>query len=193
MRPPTSFCETRASSQCPQACCWGTRVEVLQQAHNSFGFLAGAAALVAEAEGMKRKLGNKLGPPPDSGLPEPSWQVSMGAGWLRWWRLHFTLGRTRSRLPSTHSLAGFLHLPAIPAALSSIAKAACWAPPSCLLGCKGLCWVQVAECAGIWWRPNFDNHLYPYCPTHIAKPKVQLGSSGHTSGASAKGSRVSCI
>eukprot|EP00727_Mastigamoeba_balamuthi_P001204 m51a1_g11080 hypothetical protein (267) ;mRNA; f:574734-575612 len=22
-----------------------------------------------------------------------------------------------------------------------------------------------------WWRPNFDNYLYPYCPPHITRPK----------------------
>lgn len=56
-----------------------------------------------EAEGMKRKLGNKLGPPPEMGLAEPAWQVG--------------------------------------------------------------------DCSGMWWRPNFEQYLYPYCPAHITKPK----------------------
>ncbi|KAK9665520.1 hypothetical protein RND81_14G117500 [Saponaria officinalis] len=29
---------------------------------------------------------------------------------------------------------------------------------------------QIRECLGIWWRPNFDNVLYPYCDSHI-QPK----------------------
>jgi cleavage and polyadenylation specificity factor subunit 5 len=33
---------------------------------------------------------------------------------------------------------------------------------------------QVGECAAMWWRPNFETLLYPYCPPHITKPKVML-------------------
>lgn len=30
---------------------------------------------------------------------------------------------------------------------------------------------EVGECAGVWWRPNFDTVFYPYLPPHITKPK----------------------
>lgn len=33
--------------------------------------------------------------------------------------------------------------------------------------------LQIGECVGIWWRPNFETILYPYCPPHITKPKVK--------------------
>ena len=32
--------------------------------------------------------------------------------------------------------------------------------------------LQVGECVAIWWRPNFETIMYPYCPPHITKPKV---------------------
>ncbi|KAG1355098.1 hypothetical protein COCNU_07G012100 [Cocos nucifera] len=31
--------------------------------------------------------------------------------------------------------------------------------------------VQVGECVAVWWRPNFETVMYPYCPPHITKPK----------------------
>jgi cleavage and polyadenylation specificity factor subunit 5 len=36
---------------------------------------------------------------------------------------------------------------------------------------------QVDEVLGTWFRPNFDNHLYPYCPPHVkgtAKEEIDL-------------------
>ncbi|TVU16655.1 hypothetical protein EJB05_40242 [Eragrostis curvula] len=30
---------------------------------------------------------------------------------------------------------------------------------------------QVGECVAVWWRPNFETVMYPYCPPHITKPK----------------------
>uniref|UniRef100_A0A7S0N1Q4 Pre-mRNA cleavage factor Im 25 kDa subunit n=1 Tax=Pyramimonas obovata TaxID=1411642 RepID=A0A7S0N1Q4_9CHLO len=30
---------------------------------------------------------------------------------------------------------------------------------------------EISECAGVWWRPNFESHVYPYLPPHITKPK----------------------
>eukprot|EP00850_Spirogloea_muscicola_P003359 SM000013S26528 [mRNA] locus=s13:793102:795148:- [translate_table: standard] len=30
---------------------------------------------------------------------------------------------------------------------------------------------QVGECAAMWWRPNFETLMYPYCPPHITKAK----------------------
>ena len=30
---------------------------------------------------------------------------------------------------------------------------------------------QVADCLGRFYRPNFETMLYPYCPTHIERPK----------------------
>lgn len=33
--------------------------------------------------------------------------------------------------------------------------------------------MQVGECVAIWWRPNFETIMYPYCPPHITKPKVK--------------------
>ncbi|KAL4858339.1 Insulin-degrading enzyme-like 1 [Chlorella vulgaris] len=32
---------------------------------------------------------------------------------------------------------------------------------------------RVADLLGCWWRPNFENMMYPYCPPHIARPKEQ--------------------
>lgn len=34
------------------------------------------------------------------------------------------------------------------------------------------CNLQIGECVAIWWRPNFETVMYPYCPPHITKPKV---------------------
>ena len=31
--------------------------------------------------------------------------------------------------------------------------------------------MQVGDCVGVFWRPQFDFNLYPYCPAHITKPK----------------------
>ncbi|PWA79441.1 cleavage/polyadenylation specificity factor, 25kDa subunit [Artemisia annua] len=30
---------------------------------------------------------------------------------------------------------------------------------------------QIGECVAVWWRPNFETIMYPYCPPHISKPK----------------------
>ncbi|PSC73920.1 Zinc-peroxisomal [Micractinium conductrix] len=30
---------------------------------------------------------------------------------------------------------------------------------------------RVSELLGTWWRPNFEAHMYPFCPPHIARPK----------------------
>ncbi|GJN25994.1 hypothetical protein PR202_gb13884 [Eleusine coracana subsp. coracana] len=30
---------------------------------------------------------------------------------------------------------------------------------------------QIGECVAVWWRPNFETVMYPYCPPHITKPK----------------------
>ena len=30
---------------------------------------------------------------------------------------------------------------------------------------------QVADCLGRFYRPNFDPMMFPYCPTHIERPK----------------------
>ncbi|KAG1361289.1 Pre-mRNA cleavage factor Im 25 kDa subunit 2 [Cocos nucifera] len=30
---------------------------------------------------------------------------------------------------------------------------------------------QIGECVAVWWRPNFETAMYPYCPPHITKPK----------------------
>ncbi|KAH9618988.1 hypothetical protein KSS87_018299 [Heliosperma pusillum] len=30
---------------------------------------------------------------------------------------------------------------------------------------------QIGECVAMWWRPNFETIMYPYCPPHIMKPK----------------------
>lgn len=32
--------------------------------------------------------------------------------------------------------------------------------------------LQIGECVANWWRPNFETVMYPYCPPHITKPKV---------------------
>ena len=31
--------------------------------------------------------------------------------------------------------------------------------------------LQIGECIGMFWRPNFEEHLYPYLPAHITRPK----------------------
>eukprot|EP01018_Ginkgo_biloba_P004131 Gb_25304 [translate_table: standard] len=36
---------------------------------------------------------------------------------------------------------------------------------------KGSLFLQIGECVGVWWRPNFETMMYPYCPPHITKPK----------------------
>ena len=30
---------------------------------------------------------------------------------------------------------------------------------------------QIWECVVVWWRPNFETLMYPYCPPNITKPK----------------------
>lgn len=30
---------------------------------------------------------------------------------------------------------------------------------------------RIVECIGTYYRPNFENVFYPYCPPHIARPK----------------------
>ncbi|KAJ3412512.1 hypothetical protein HDV05_000650 [Chytridiales sp. JEL 0842] len=30
---------------------------------------------------------------------------------------------------------------------------------------------EIGELLSVWWRPNFETHLYPYVPAHITKPK----------------------
>ncbi|XP_059066388.1 uncharacterized protein LOC131067833 [Cryptomeria japonica] len=30
---------------------------------------------------------------------------------------------------------------------------------------------MIGECVAVWWRPNFETLMYPYCPPHITKPK----------------------
>ncbi|RYR56292.1 hypothetical protein Ahy_A05g022032 [Arachis hypogaea] len=30
---------------------------------------------------------------------------------------------------------------------------------------------EIGECVARWWRPNFENFMYPHCPAHIKKPK----------------------
>lgn len=30
---------------------------------------------------------------------------------------------------------------------------------------------EISDCVGQWWRPNFENSLYPYIPVHVTRPK----------------------
>ncbi|KAI9328665.1 nucleotide hydrolase-domain-containing protein [Zopfochytrium polystomum] len=30
---------------------------------------------------------------------------------------------------------------------------------------------EIGELLAVWWRPNFESHMYPYTPPHITKPK----------------------
>eukprot|EP00245_Coleochaete_scutata_P007184 TRINITY_DN22300_c0_g1_i1.p1 TRINITY_DN22300_c0_g1~~TRINITY_DN22300_c0_g1_i1.p1 ORF type:complete len:201 (+),score=49.47 TRINITY_DN22300_c0_g1_i1:205-807(+) len=30
---------------------------------------------------------------------------------------------------------------------------------------------EIGDCTAVWWRPNFEQLLYPYVPPHITKPK----------------------
>lgn len=32
--------------------------------------------------------------------------------------------------------------------------------------------MQIGKCVAVWWRPNFETIMYPYCPPHITKPKL---------------------
>lgn len=34
--------------------------------------------------------------------------------------------------------------------------------------------IQIGECIGIWWKPDFESLLYPYLPPNIKRPKVIL-------------------
>ena len=34
--------------------------------------------------------------------------------------------------------------------------------------------VKVGDCISVWWRPNFDEQLYPYLPPHCTRPKESL-------------------
>ncbi|KAJ0719976.1 putative Bile acid:sodium symporter/arsenical resistance protein Acr3 [Helianthus annuus] len=39
-------------------------------------------------------------------------------------------------------------------------------------GCrKVMCLLLRFACVAVWWRPNFETIMYPYCPPHITKPK----------------------
>jgi cbb3-type cytochrome oxidase subunit 1 len=31
--------------------------------------------------------------------------------------------------------------------------------------------MQIADCVGCFYRPNFETMMYPYCPAHIERPK----------------------
>lgn len=33
---------------------------------------------------------------------------------------------------------------------------------------------EIDELLSIWWRPNFENYVYPYLPAHITKPKESV-------------------
>ena len=56
-----------------------------------------------------------------------------------------------------------------------ITRSLCCRGNSCLI----TSWIllQIGECVAIWWRPNFETIMYPYCPPHITKPKVEYNSS----------------
>ncbi|CAI7839887.1 unnamed protein product [Closterium sp. NIES-54] len=64
------------------------------------------------------------------------------------------------------------HVPLLPSILTALRATfllllLCPPPlPSTLFPC------QVGECSAVWWRPNFETLMYPYCPPHITKPKV---------------------
>uniref|UniRef100_A0A0D6R8P2 Pre-mRNA cleavage factor Im 25 kDa subunit n=1 Tax=Araucaria cunninghamii TaxID=56994 RepID=A0A0D6R8P2_ARACU len=30
---------------------------------------------------------------------------------------------------------------------------------------------KIGECVGVWWRPNFETSMIPYCPPHVTQPK----------------------
>ncbi|KAI8611691.1 cleavage and polyadenylation specificity factor 25 kDa subunit [Chytriomyces sp. MP71] len=32
---------------------------------------------------------------------------------------------------------------------------------------------DLIELLGTWWRPNFENYMYPYIPAHVTKPKEE--------------------
>lgn len=48
-----------------------------------------------------------------------------------------------------------------------------------LITCLGTL-MQIGECVAIWWRPNFETIMYPYCPPHITKPKVMADTVHNT-------------
>lgn len=30
---------------------------------------------------------------------------------------------------------------------------------------------EIAELIGVWWRPDFDENMFPYLPSHVTNPK----------------------
>eukprot|EP00398_MALV-I-01_sp_L67-1_P000516 gene516-147_t len=34
--------------------------------------------------------------------------------------------------------------------------------------------VKVGDCISVWWRPNFDEQLYPYLPPQVTRPKESV-------------------
>ncbi|KAJ0251686.1 Pre-mRNA cleavage factor Im 25 kDa subunit 1 [Hirschfeldia incana] len=40
--------------------------------------------------------------------------------------------------------------------------------------------LEVGECIGMWWKPNFETLMYPFLPPNVKHPKVSLVTHLHT-------------
>ncbi len=103
----------------------------------------------AEIEGLKRKLTSKLAPTASS--IQPDWQV------FESWQFvpsEYPDNKSPANIPCKNYRGLFL--------LTAIS---CWQEDHSWF-------LQIGECAAMWWRPNFETLLYPYSPPHITKPKV---------------------
>ncbi len=105
----------------------------------------------AEIEGLKRKLTSKLAPTASS--IQPDWQV------FESWQFvpsAYSENKSPANIPCKNYTGLFL--------LTAIS---CWQEDHSWF-------LQIGECAAMWWRPNFETLLYPYSPPHITKPKVNV-------------------
>ncbi|KAI5076879.1 hypothetical protein GOP47_0008944 [Adiantum capillus-veneris] len=76
--------------------------------------------------------------------------------------LMLQIGNTFCKLPGGRLKPGEDEIEGLKRKLTSkLAPASASVPPD---------W-QIGECVAVWWRPNFETLMYPYCPPHITKPK----------------------
>ncbi|PWA76137.1 cleavage/polyadenylation specificity factor, 25kDa subunit [Artemisia annua] len=128
---------------------------LLLQIGNTFCKLPGGRLKPGEneIEGLKRKLSSKLAA--NSPNMQPNWQVCSCT-------IFFPLGKMSSNISCGRLKPGENEIEGLKRKLSS--KLAANSPnmqPN---------W-QIGECVAVWWRPNFETIMYPYCPPHISKPK----------------------
>ncbi|MCO5561960.1 hypothetical protein L7F22_015586 [Adiantum nelumboides] len=76
--------------------------------------------------------------------------------------LMLQIGNTFCKLPGGRLKPGEDEIEGLKRKLTSkLAPASASVPPD---------W-KIGECVAVWWRPNFETLMYPYCPPHITKPK----------------------